>query len=210
MNPEHTTGPLFSADLLIKEALMMDFSQLLEKRRSIRRFLDKDVSLELVMEIIQDACMAPSAVNGQPWEFIVIRNRALIKRLSDESKANLIAEIEKNPDCPAVKYESILRNPDFNVFYNAPCLVLIAGPRDLHSLEVDCALAACYFMLSAASRGLGTCWIGLGAYISDPVLIDAIGLPDSSAIVAPVILGYPETVPPVPARNLPKILKVVS
>jgi nitroreductase len=83
MNQEHTTGHMFSADLLIKEALMMDFSQLLEKRRSIRRFLDKDVSLELVMEIIQDACMAPSAVNGQPWEFIVIRNRALIKRLSD-------------------------------------------------------------------------------------------------------------------------------
>jgi nitroreductase len=65
-------------------------------------------------------------------------------------------------------YRPVLENADFNVFYNAPCLVYIAGPRDIRSIQVDCALAAAYFMLSAADRGLGTCWVDLGSVIRDP------------------------------------------
>jgi nitroreductase len=45
---------------------MSDFSGLLKKRRSIRDFEDKDVSLEIINEIIKESCMAPSSANGQP------------------------------------------------------------------------------------------------------------------------------------------------
>ena len=190
--------------------MMIDYAELLQKRRSIRDFQDKEVSPELVREIIQDACMAPSAGNGQPWKFIVIQNRDWIRRLSEESKKNILSQIEKDPNSPLKKYEAALRDRDFNVFYNAPCLVYIAGPRDARSFAVDCALAACYFMLAATARGLGTCWIALGAELRDPLILKAVGLPEGCRIVAPIILGYPKSIPGAPARNDPEILKTLS
>lgn len=51
--------------------------------------------------------------------------------------------------------------------YDAPCLIYIAGQKDSISLDVDCTLAASYFMFSAADRGLGTCWVDLGSVIKD-------------------------------------------
>jgi nitroreductase len=154
--------------------------------------------------------MAPSSANGQPWRFIIVNNKDVIKRLSDDSKKNLVTHIEQKPDSPLKKYEANLRNPGFNVFYNAPCLVFIAGPKQVQSLYADCSLAACYFMFSASARNLGTCWIGLGTNIQDPALLKLIGMPDDHKIVAPLILGYPKVIPSAPERTEPQILKIVS
>ena len=189
---------------------MPDFFDLLRKRRSVRDCEAREVPLELVKDILRDACLAPSSGDGQPWRFIIITRRDLILRVSDECKKNLVADLEKNPGCPAKKYEAILRDPDFNVFYNAPCLVFIVGKRDVRSLWVDCALAAAYVMFSGAARGLGSCWIGLGKHVRDPSLIEEVGLPEGYEVVAPIILGYPKIIPGVPARGEPPILKVVS
>ena len=189
---------------------MSDFFELLKKRRSIRDFEGKDVSLEIVNEIIKESCLAPSSGNGQPWRFIIVNNKDVIKSLSDDSKKNILSYIEKNPDSPTKKYAAALRNPGFNVFYNAPCLVFIVGPKQLRSLHADCALAACYFMFSASARDLGTCWIGFGTNIQDPELLNLIGLPEDHKIVAPLILGYPKSIPSSSDRIEPQILKIVS
>jgi nitroreductase len=189
---------------------MTDFFELLKKRRSIRDFEDKKVPLEIIKEIIKESCLAPSSANGQPWRFIIVNNKDVIKSLSDDSKKNLISFIEKNPDSPTKKYEAALRSLEFNVFYNAPCLVFIVGPKQLRSLHVDCGLAACYFMFSASARDLGTCWIGLGTNIQDPDLLDLIGMPEEHKIVAPLIMGYPKSIPNPPERMEPQILKLIS
>jgi nitroreductase len=189
---------------------MNDFQTLLKKRRAIRDFLDRPVPLETIQDIIRDSCLAPSAGNGQPWRFVVVNRKDMIKRLSDESKKNFIANLERNPNSPIKKYEAVLKNEAFNVFYNAPCLVYVVGPKSIVSLQVDCALAVAYFMLSAASRGLGTCWVDLGAFIRDPELLKELGIPEDCRIVAPVILGYPSAIPDPPQRKDPGILKVIS
>ena len=189
---------------------MADFVELLKKRRSIREFEDKAVPLQIIRQIIQESCIAPSSGNGQPWRFIIVNNRELIKKLSDDSKKNILSYIEKNPDSPTKKYEAALRDPNFNVFYNAPCLVIIVGLKQIRSLYVDCALAACYFMFSATERGLGTCWIGFGTNIQDPGLLKLIGMTEDHKIVAPLIIGYPKSIPSPPERMEPQILKVVS
>lgn len=62
---------------------------------------------------------------------IIVNNKDLIKRLSNESKKNLLSEIEKSSDSPSKNYEKVLRNPNFNIFYNAPCLVYIVGSKDI-------------------------------------------------------------------------------
>ena len=189
---------------------MADFFELLMKRRAIRDFQDKDVPLETIRQIIKDSCLAPSSGHGQPWKFVIVTNRNLIKSLSDESKSNLISFLEKNPNAYIKKYEETLRNKSFNVFYNAPCLVYILGSKAIASLDVDCALAACYFMLSAAARGLGTCWINLGSNIRNVDILKEIGVPEDCRIVAPIIVGYPKAIPAPPPRNEPHILKIVA
>ena len=188
----------------------MEFQVLLKNRRSIRDFLEKDVSPDTVTDIIMESCLAPSSGNGQPWQFVVINRKETMKRLSDESKKNLLSDIAQNPDSPAKKYEDILRNEEFNVFYNAPCLVYVIGPQDHRLLDVDCSLFACYFMLAAAARGLGTCWIGLGTNVRNQELMREIGIPEDCRIVAPIIIGYPKSIPEPSARSEPRILKVVS
>ena len=188
----------------------MDYSELLKKRRAVRDYEDKEMPLDILMQIINESCLAPSSSNRQPWHFIIITNKDVIKRLSDESKRNLLQDLERNPASPSSNYEAVLRDKHFNVFYNAPCLVFIVGPKELLSIQVDCALAACYFMLSACSRGLGTCWIGLGRFIKDRELLDLIGMPEGDQIVAPIVIGYPIDIPDVPDRMGPQVLKIVS
>lgn len=188
----------------------MTYEELLKNRRSIRKYTDDPVSLELVHEIIKESTFAPNAGNEQPWKFIVVNNKKMIEKISDESKKNILARILANPEDYAKKYQGMLKKESFNVFYNAPCLVLILGVSSLKNLYVDCALAAGYLMMAATSRGLGTCWVNFGTEIHDPVMKNELGIPDKYTIVAPISLGYPERIPPAPKRNEPEILKVVS
>ncbi len=188
----------------------MDFRDLMKARRAVREFQDREVPLSIIREIITDSCEAPSGGNLQPWSFVVITNREVIKRLSDESKKNILQLIEKTPASSLMKYKPILELPEFNVFYDAPCLVYITGQKDVRSLTKDCTLAASYFMLSAADRGLATCWVDLGSAVSDKDLRRDIGLPEDHVIVATLVLGYPVRVPGRPPRNEPSILKVID
>jgi nitroreductase len=188
----------------------MDFFELLQKRRSVRDFEDRAVPLELLEEIIHDSIKAPNAGNMQLWRFLIINNRDWLNKLSDLNKKTILDDIAKNHNSPFKSYESIMKREDYNVFYNAPCLVYIAGTAKAPTLSVDCALLAAYFMFSATTRGLGTCWIAQGAEIKDPNVLREIGLPENYRIVAPIIVGYPKAIPPMPERKEPKILKVIS
>ncbi len=188
----------------------MDFSKLMNQRRSVRDYEEREVSPDLIKQIINDSIQAPSASNIQPWSFVIIHNKEMIKRISDSSKSTILAGIERDPDSPMKGYAEVLKNENFNVFYNAPCLVLIAGPLKRATIAFDCALVACYFMLSSTSRGLGTCWIGQGAEVRDPELLKEIGIPEGYRIYAPLIVGYPKGIPPMPERKEPRILKVIS
>jgi nitroreductase len=189
---------------------MMTFTELLKNRRAIRDFQVKEISLDTVKEILRDATMAPSASHGQPCQFIIINNRETIKQLSDESKKNLLRDFAENKASLDPGYVNVLKDQNFNVFYNAPCLIYVVGPDAVSSVVIDCTLAVSYIMFAAASRGLGTCWIGLGMFIRDPKTKALLGIPDGCSIVAPIILGYPKTIPAPPERHAPNVLKIIS
>jgi nitroreductase len=188
----------------------MIFDELLKKRRSVRNYQDNPVSIEIIQKIINESTLAPNAGNEQQWKFIIINDKEKLKKISDESKKNILARIAVNPDDYAKKYQGMLKNESYNVFYNAPCLVMILGISNLKNLYVDCALAASYFMMAATSRGLGTCWVNLGTEIHDPEMKNELGIPDNCTIVAPIILGYPEKIPSPPKRKVPEILKIIT
>jgi nitroreductase len=190
--------------------VMMTFTELLKNRRAIRDFQPKNVSLDTVKEILKESCLAPSASNGQPCQFIIINNKQIMKKLSDESKKNLLQDFFKNPASLNPAYEALMKDENFNVYYNAPCLIYVIGSKSVRSLDVDCALTVSYIMFGATQRGLGTCWIHLGSYIRDPKIKVEIGIPDDCRIVAPVIIGYPKEIPAASERHAPQILKIVS
>lgn len=188
----------------------MTFTDLLKKRRSIRDFQDKNVPMNIIEEILQESTLAPSASNNQPCRFSIVHCKNTIKALSDESKANLLDDHAKNRISLMPQYIGLLKDENFNVFYNAPCVIFIIGSKSVKSLDVDCALAASYMMFSAIERGLGTCWINLGSNIRDPQSRALLAIPDGCRIVAPIILGYPKEIPPASERHAPEILRVIS
>jgi len=189
---------------------IMILSELLEKRRSIRNYEEKAVPLELIRRIIDDSILAPSAGNGQPWEFIVVTDREMMDRISIDSKKSLLERIASNPGDYAQRYEKMLQKEAFHIFYHAPAVIFIVGDKGLKNLNVDCALAASYLMMSATSRGLGTCWVNFATYIQDPVLREELGLRDDHRIVAPIALGYPARIPGLPHRKAPQILRILE
>jgi nitroreductase len=189
---------------------MMTFPELLKNRRAIRDFQEKEVSPDIVKEILQESCLAPSASNAQPCQFIIINNRQMMKKLSDESKKNLLQDFAENKTSLNPGYADMLKDESFNVYYNAPCLIYIIGAKSVRSLDVDCALAVSYIMFAATERGLGTCWIHLGSYIRDQKMKAELGIPDDCRIVAPIIIGYPKEIPAASERHAPQILKIVS
>lgn len=188
----------------------MDYAELLARRRSVRDYEEREMPPETVVQMIGESCLAPSSSNRQPWHFVIVVDRAVIRRVSDDSKRVLVQHIERDPGFMGGRYEAMLRDPDFNVFYNAPCLVLIAGPNGLRTLDVDCALAASYLMFAASARGLATCWVGLGRHFDDPELRTLLGLPEGDRVVAPIVVGYPRAVPAPPRRTGPEILRIVE
>lgn len=188
----------------------MDFSELLVKRRSVRHFQDKAVPSDIIKSIISDSILAPSAGNEQPWKFIIVSKREMIDRISGVCKRSMLDRIASNPKDYALKYEKMLRKENFHIFYHAPVLIYIVGYAYIKNLYVDCALAASYLMMSATSKGLGSCWVNFGTEIQDQALREELGIPDDHQIVAPIAMGYTERIPGIPKRRDPKILKLIE
>jgi nitroreductase len=59
----------------------MTFAELLENQRSIRRYQDCPVSIQVVQEMIHESTLAPSAGNEQPWKFVVVHDQEMIRKL---------------------------------------------------------------------------------------------------------------------------------
>ena len=188
---------------------MMNFDELLINRRSVRKFKDKKVANETILKIINDAILAPSSGNDQPWKFIIVNDKLIMKEISDEAKKNLLKRISLNPGDYAKKYEKMLNNESFNIFYNAPSMIFIIGEKKVKNMVINCTLAASYFMFSAAVHGLGTCWINFATVIDSPEILNKLGIPKECGIVAPIIIGYPEEIPNIPNRKEPEILKII-
>lgn len=182
----------------------MDIQQAIYDRRAVREFTTEPVDDATLRRLIEAAVQAPSAINEQPWLFTVVRDQTLLARISYESKASVL----KAPPTTLVPQhlQELVSHPEFNIFYDAPALIVIASAtRDQWAVE-NCSLAAENLMLAAANEGLGTCWIGFAQiWLETAEGIAALGLPATSMPVAPIIVGHPKSLPlPVP-RKQPEI-----
>jgi len=172
-------------------------------RRSQRNCLDEEIPKGAIEEIIEAGRYAPSALNKQPWKFIIVTNRGSIKRLSDIVKSIAAKifrflpvlkifkrELRDQQVISAIK-KTVSSNTD-TVFYNAPLLILIVSDNNANPYACkDCVLASQNMMLYAHSLGIGSCFIGRADFLMrSREAKDIIGLPHRHKIQAAIVFGY--------------------
>lgn len=174
----------------IAEDRVLEVFEAIKGRRSVRSFLDKDVSKTQVERIFECGTLAPSAGNIQPWEFIIVRSPERKRALA---RAALGQEFIEEAPVVIVVVADQARSAK------------IYGRRgaELFSIQ-DTAAAIQNMLLAAHSMGLGTCWVG--AFDEDEVSkIVKVGAYLKPVAIIPI--GYPKYYPePIGRRPISKVM----
>jgi nitroreductase len=206
----------------------MDIIEVIKTRKSIRAFKPDPVKKEQVEEILNLVINAPSAINLQPWDFIIVMDEEK-QRLS---RRLLKAYKEKQISCSPGNVKPLsetfskrgvesfqLMNPylekigqDFNRFvnegscnfYGAPVAVIMCLDNAFSKARlVDVGIALGYFVLIAQNLGLSTCPIGLiNAYEDD--IKELLDIPENKDVVIGIALGYSDMENPVNQFKTPR------
>jgi nitroreductase len=179
----------------------------IRSRRTVRNYVDKPVSQEVIDTILEAGTWAPTGVNIQPWEFTVIKGKDATKLYSDKAKAILTKTLPQAAD-PNIRKR--LTAPEVNLFFGAPLAIFISAAKSRFA-ATDCHLAAQNMMLAAYSLGLGSVYsasiMSLG---QDSTTKAELGIPEDHELYSAVIFGYPKEIPKAPTRKKPQILKQIG
>lgn len=150
----------------------MDAIECLLTRRSVRSYSDRPVDDSLIAKLLTVAMHAPSAMNEQPWHFIVIRDRKVIDDI-----------------------ESI--HPYGKMLKSAPMAILVCGDTTIVKASdfwvMDCANATMNLLLAAHANGLGAVWVSVHPREDrEGAISRLVGLPSTVKPLALIPLGYPE------------------
>jgi nitroreductase len=181
----------------------MELDACIKGRRSVRAYTNEPVSKEQIDAVLEAGVWAPTGMERQPWRFIIIEDKALIKLVSDETKEL----VKKNMPQLASHFST-----DKDVIcYNAPMLVLVCTEKDPqwgHINLLDSVLAAQNMFLKAYELGLGTCYMGFVAFLnSKPDVLRKLGVPENCEMTVPFIIGHPKAKQGKGKRAKPNIIK---
>ncbi|MHB1000219.1 MAG: nitroreductase family protein [Armatimonadota bacterium] len=178
----------------------MELIDVINARRSVRNYKPDNIDRDIIMQLINAAIQAPTGMNTQPWAFGVIQEADKLNDYSDCIKKFLLDSLDKLPWLAA--YQEIFADPEYNVFYNAPCLIIIYAKSISPIAQIDCTLAAENLMLAACDKGLGSCWIEFANdFLNLPEIKDELGVPEDIKVIAPIIVGYPSGPVSAPEKN---------
>lgn len=141
------------------------------KRRSIRQFTNQPIAKDDLTTLLRAAMMAPTARNGQEWEFVVVRDKNTFK-------------------------EMMHLHPYAKMLEQAACAIIVCGNTQREHAPgywmADCGAATQNILLAATSLGIGSVW--LGVYPNEERmngLAQILGLPDYVKPLNIIALGYP-------------------
>jgi len=164
-------------------AVLMDTIEAILTRRSIRKYNNKEVSKELINIILKCGMYAPSSYNQQLWEFIIIDKREILDK---------IPEI----------------HPNSNMIREVNIAILVCGNLNEKINQSywtqDCSAATQNLLISAASLGLGSIWLGI--YPREDRIIGLkklLNLPEHIIPFSLVPIGYSEEINEDPERFNP-------
>lgn len=148
----------------------MNLKSLLEKRFSVRFYQSEKVEKEKIEYLLQCARLAPSAVNYQPWLFIVIQSEEAKKKIQEAYPRDW--------------------------FLEADCYIIVCGNHEeswkradgKDVTDIDISIACTNICLAAEEIGLGTCWVG---NFKEHIVRKNFNLPKHIEPIAIFPIGYP-------------------
>lgn len=164
--------------------MVLDTLQSISTRYSCRAFTDRMPSDADLQAIARAGVSAPSAMNRQPWQIIVLKNRGLIEELEEEGMKNLAALPDKSI------YERI-QSRGGKLYYNAPCMIFISV-ADAELL--DCGIVTENIALAATSLGIDSLICGLAKFSfsgeKGADFMKRLKFPEGYDLGIAVLLGY--------------------
>ncbi|WP_300465277.1 nitroreductase [Desulfobacula sp.] len=198
----------------------MDVTQAMKQRKSIRNYLDKPVSRSDIEAVIRCAGLAPSAINLQPWEYVVTYGEEkdrLIRRLKKVHAMKAAScgpgTAEPLPEKVTNRSRNALKimkpqieklNLPFNQFieqgscsfYGAPVGIIVLMDKLFPKLRyLDIGLSVSYLLLAAEEKGLSTCPIGLITEYGDDIK-DVLNISEEKDVLLAIALGYADETAP--------------
>lgn len=146
------------------------------KRTSVRSYEDRPVEKEKIEKLLRAGMAAPTAMNKQPWHFIVVTDKDQLQKLS-------------------------VANPYADMAAKAPLAIVVCGDinKALEGNESeywiqDCSAASENILLAATGMGLGSVWTGTYPLKERCAAVTkALGLPESLIPLNTIVIGYPDT-----------------
>jgi len=153
---------------------MKSFKDLVQQRRSHRKFTDELVDGEHVQLILRAALMSPTSKSGRSWQFVVVDDKTILERLADA------------------------KSMGSQFLKDAPLAIVVAGDSTINDCWIeDCSIAAISMQYQAEELGLGSCWVqmrgrGLADGTSaDTVIRGLLGLPENISVLCVIAIGHP-------------------
>jgi nitroreductase len=199
----------------------MDLIKVIQERKSFRAFKSDLIPKETIQAILKLAILAPSAINLQPWELIVVTgeererlSRRLIKAYKEKKISCGPGNVKPMPKTFAKRGARTLElmNPFFEEmgvdpnqfinegscnFYGAPVAILLCLDDSFPNARfVDIGLILGYLLLAAHVSDLATCPIGLITAYQEEIK-DTLNIPESKNVVIGLALGYPDEKSPI-------------
>jgi nitroreductase len=153
--------------------------QLIKRRQSVRRYIDRPVEKEKIERCLEAAMLAPSACNAQPWKFIVVDEPELVKKVARETWNTLInfnKFVEEAPVLIVITIE------------NSPVVPRLGKAiKNMDYPYIDIGIAAEHFCLQATEEGLGTCMLG---WFNEKPIQKLLNIPRKRKIGLVISVGY--------------------
>ncbi|MCP4603917.1 MAG: nitroreductase family protein [Proteobacteria bacterium] len=152
-------------------------------RQSVRGYQPGPVTRDQLETIVDCGRLAPTALNEQVWEFVVVTEKATLMRLS----------------------EIMPENGPF--LADASSCIVISGDREHRSVYLDGAAAVENMLLAAHAMDLGACWIQAFEKPYNNAVMELLEIPDNQVLVAVISIGIPfESIKTPPKRSLDDVL----
>jgi len=167
-------------------------------RRSIRKYIDKPVEDEKIIQLIESARLAPSGSNTQPWHFIVVKSKSVREKLAEISHSQKwMLSAPVFIVCAADIRCRIEKDIEIKINEDSP-------EQELKQIIRDTSISVTHILLEAENLGLGTCWVG---WFTQGEIRPILNIPDDKYVVGVITVGYTNETPNArPRKKLEEII----
>ena len=170
-----------------------------ESRKSIRRYQQRPIDDEMILQLIESARVAPSGSNTQPWNFIIVKSEETKRKIAKINGAQAwMVDAPVHIVCVADLRVRIKDNMEIYIDEDSP-------QREVKQIIRDTAIAVEHIVLEAQSLGFGSCWNA--AFVQEDIR-PILNIPNDKYVVAVITVGYADESPmPRPRKRMEEIIR---